>query len=339
MGVTFRRAVREQVGLILGLIGPSGGGKTYSALRVATGLAGGKPFAVLDTEAGRAKMYADFFAFDHADLTAPFRPETYAEAIRAADEAGYPVIVVDSCSHEHAGEGGLLDWHEEELQRMAKDDPQKREACKMAAWIKPKMAHKAMVQRLLQVRAHLILCFRAEEKIGMVRGRDGRLEVVQLGWQPICEKGMPYELTASFMVLPERPGYPQPIKLQEQHKAFVDLNAVLDEKAGELLGKWAAGGKAQGGSRGNAVPVSPQGGVHHPAPSQAPPSPADFMPPSDMDIVVADYRRSFERADTVHRLTSEGNKMEMDADLTRPQREGLRLYLKECLNRLGKKKP
>ena len=148
MTITFRRAVRENVGLVIGIAGPSGSGKTYSAMRLAAGIAGGKSFAVIDTEAGRAKHYAGEFVFDHADLHPPFRPAAYAEAIKAADGAGYPVIVVDSCSHEHAGEGGLLDWHEEELDRMAKDDWKKRESCKMTAWIKPKMSHKQMVSRL-----------------------------------------------------------------------------------------------------------------------------------------------------------------------------------------------
>ena len=33
MSFTFRPATRENVGLLIGLIGPSGGGKTYSAMR------------------------------------------------------------------------------------------------------------------------------------------------------------------------------------------------------------------------------------------------------------------------------------------------------------------
>jgi hypothetical protein len=102
---TFRPAVRENIGLLIGLIGASGGGKTFSALRLATGLAGGKRFVIIDTESGRATHYADRFQFDHGDLTAPYRPDRYREAIEAAIRAGYPVVVVDSASHEHAGEG------------------------------------------------------------------------------------------------------------------------------------------------------------------------------------------------------------------------------------------
>lgn len=246
--ITFRRAVREKVPLIIGVAGASGAGKTFSALRLATGMAGNKPFAVIDTEAGRAKHYASEFTFDHADLAPPFRPSAYADAIKAADEAKYPVIVVDSCSHEHAGEGGLLDWHETELERMANGDWKKRESCNMAAWIKPKMEHKQFVSRLLQVRAHLILCFRAEQKIEMKRGESGRMEIVPKtiasgfsDWIPICEKNMLYELTSSFLLTPDAPGVPKPIKLQTQMRPFVDLKKPLDESVGQHLGQWAKG--------------------------------------------------------------------------------------------------
>ena len=267
MSITFRRAVRENIGLIIGLAGPSGGGKTLSALRLAKGLSGGKPFAFIDTESGRGKHYADSFTFDHADLSAPFRPSTYADAIKAADEAKYPVIVVDSCSHEHAGDGGLLDWHEEELDRMAKDDWKRRESCNMAAWIKPKGDHKRFVTRLLQVRAHLILCFRAEQKVEMKRV-DGKLEIVPKtiasgfsDWIPICEKNMLYELTASFLLTPDKPGFPKPIKLPGAVRPFVNLDAVMDEQVGERLAQWAKGIKpeSQAVTQGPPPDVTPQG--------------------------------------------------------------------------------
>lgn len=246
--IQFRPAVRESVGLLIGLAGPSGGGKSYSAMRLAKGICGDKSFAVIDTEAGRAKHYADFFKFDHADLKPPFRPEAYAEAIAAADKAGYEAIIVDSMSLVWSGDGGVLDWQEEELNRMAGDDWKKREAVKMAAWIKPKMSHKHMVQKLLQVRAHLILAFRAEEKVEMVRGEDGKMKVVPKkgttsldGWWPVCEKNLPYELTASFLLTPDAPGVPKPIKLQAQHRAMFPLDSPITEDSGKRILEWAKG--------------------------------------------------------------------------------------------------
>jgi AAA domain len=251
----FKPAIRESVGLIVGLAGGTGSGKTFSALKLATGMAGGKPFALIDTEAGRARHYADQFKFDHGDLAPPFRPQRYAEAIFAADAAQYPVIVVDSMSHEWSSDGGILDWQEEELERMAGDDWKKRESCRMASWIKPKMDHKKMVQRLLQIRAHLILCFRAEEKIEMTKV-DGEWKVqpkkslVGLsGWIPVCEKALPYELTASFLLTADAPGIPKPIKLQEQHRGFFPLDRPISEQSGRDLAAWAKGAPAASTAR------------------------------------------------------------------------------------------
>lgn len=251
MSISFRPGIRENVGLLVGLAGASGSGKTYTAMRLASGIAGGKPFAFVDTEARRGLHYADAFKFDHAELHSPFRPDAYADAIQAADEAGYPVIVVDSMTHEWAGEGGVLDWQEDELDRMAGQDWAKRERVKMAAWIAPKKSHKMMVQKLLQVKAHLILCFRAEEKLEMSKDVQGKTVIAKKagvtgldGWFPICEKNLPYELTASFLLMAARPGIPLPIKLQEQHKKLFPLDKPITEESGRLIAQWAAGSPA-----------------------------------------------------------------------------------------------
>jgi hypothetical protein len=252
MTFTFKKAKRENAGLLIGLAGGTGSGKTYTALRLATGMAGDKPFALIDTEAGRGLHYADQFNFWHGDLSEPFTPDSYTEAIKAADEAGYPVIVVDSMSHVYAGYGGVLDWQAKELLRMAGTDERKQRACGPASWIAPKMAHKRMVQRLLQVRAHLILCFRAEEKIEIVRNPEtGRTEIVPKkgptglnGWMPICEKSLPFELTTSLLFTADAPGIPKKIKLQRQHMAFFPLDKEVTEESGRKIALWAKGGDA-----------------------------------------------------------------------------------------------
>lgn len=243
MAFTFRPAKRQNVSLLVGLSAPSGGGKTWSAMLLAKGMAGGKRFCVIDTEAGRALHYADKFDFDHGDLHAPFTPDAYEQAILAADAAGYPVIVVDSASHEWAGDGGILDMQEAELKRMGGGDN-----VKMASWIRPKGEHKRMMQKLLQVRAHIILCFRAEAKIDIVK-EGGKTVVVPKktltsvdGWIPICEKTVPFELTCSFLLTPDAPGVPRPIKLQEQHRAMFPTGKPITEAAGRELAQWAAGG-------------------------------------------------------------------------------------------------
>ncbi len=248
----FTPAVRESVGLWINMIGGTGSGKTFSAMRLASGICGDRRFALIDTENRRGLHYADSFKFDHADLRAPFTPDAYADAIVAADKAGYPVIVIDSGSHVWAGDGGMLDRQEAELDRMAGSDYSKRERVKMSAWIKPKMAHKHMVSKMLQVKAHIILCLRAEKKIEMVK-KDGKLVVQDKqsltgldGWIPVCDKNLPFEATCSFLLTADRPGIPHPIKLQEQHKDIFPLDQPIGEDSGKRLAAWAAGGTKAG---------------------------------------------------------------------------------------------
>ena len=113
----------------------------------------------------------------------------------------------------------------------------------MLAWRDVKLAHKRLVSRLLQCRAHLIFCLRAEEKIKFVKDdKTGKMRIEPAGWLPICEKNFMYEMTVSFMLGDDRPGHGRPIKLQEQHKPCFAPNTPLDESAGHQLAAWAAGG-------------------------------------------------------------------------------------------------
>lgn len=269
--VSFRPAIRENVGLWINLIGGTGSGKTFTGMRLASGIAGDKPFAVIDTENRRALHYADRFRFDHAELRAPFTPDSYSDAVEAADKAGYPVILVDSGSHVWAGDGGVLDMQEDELAAMVKrakdrndnrSEWQIRESGKMSAWIKPKMQHKHLVNKLLGVRAHVILCLRAEEKIEMVKNAQGKTEIVPKqtltgkdGWIPICEKNLPFEATVSFLFLARAPGVPVPIKLQEQHRALFQLDKPITEESGRALALWAAGGSSSTTTTGSVGPL------------------------------------------------------------------------------------
>lgn len=248
MTIMFRKATRDNVNLLIGLIAPSGGGKTYTALRLASGMSGDKPFAFIDTEAGRGKHYADQFNFDYAELKPPFSPDRYADAIIAAEKAGYGVCVVDSMSHEWAGEGGILDMQEAEIDRMSGGDWKKAERAQMASWIKPKGHHKKMMQRLLQVRMHLILCFRAEEKTEPGTDEKGRFKMLPKksltgvdGWMPTTEKSLPFELTCSVLLLPSSPGVPKHIKVGQQHIIMFPQDRCIDEESGKLIARWAHG--------------------------------------------------------------------------------------------------
>lgn len=249
MSIEFVDAKRSNVPLLILLAGGTGAGKTESALRLATGMSGGNAFAVVDTERGRALHKADDYSFKHADLEEPFTPERYAEAVKSADAAGFPVVVIDSGSHEYEGIGGVLEIQAEEFERLGG-----RDSARMSSWIEPKRRHKLFVRELLRARAHVILCLRAEDKIEVVK-KDGKTVVRPKesligaqGWIPICEKRLPFEATISLLLTADAPGVPKPIKLEGRHQGMIPLDRPLDEHVGRRLAEWAAGGEA---------PVSP----------------------------------------------------------------------------------
>lgn len=242
MSFEFKDAKRENAPLLILLAGGTGSGKTESAMRLATGLSGGKPFAVIDSENGRALHKADDYTFKHTPFDAPFTPERYSEAVQTADTAGFPVIVIDSGSHEYEGIGGVLEMQTEEFKRMGE-----KEGARMSSWIEPKRRHKRFVQQLLRTRAHVIMCLRAEDKIEILKV-DGKTVVRPKesltgaqGWIPICERRLPFEATISLLLTADAPGVPKPIKLEARHKLLVPLGEPLSEETGKALAAWASG--------------------------------------------------------------------------------------------------
>lgn len=245
-------AVRSSVPLLVGLMGPSGGGKTFSALRLATGIqkiAGGDIYGI-DTEARRMLHYADRFKFKHIQFDAPFGSLDYLAAIRHCVAQGAGVIIIDSLSHEHDSIGGMLDFHDKELDRLAGDDYGKRERVKMLAWQKPKAARAAMINGILQLPANFIFCFRAKEKIKLVNKA-----VVPQGFMPIAGEELVFEMTVNCLLLPHADGVPtwrsdqigerMMMKLPEQFRGIFQEEQPLSEAIGEKLAEWAKGGPAE----------------------------------------------------------------------------------------------
>lgn len=243
-------AAREQVGLMIGAMGPSGSGKTMSALRIATGIqriTGGEIYGI-DTESRRMLHYADAFKFRHIAFTAPFSPLDYLAAIEHCVTKGGRIIIVDSMSHEHEGPGGVLEMHEEEVNRLSRGDRDKAERVNMLAWAKPKAERRRLLNSIMQLDIDaIIFCFRAKEKIKLSAGKPPE----DLGWMPIAGEEFLYEMTINFLLPPNSNGVPQwqaqhrgeqaMIKLPEQFRKLFSVSKSLDESTGEELAKWAAG--------------------------------------------------------------------------------------------------
>lgn len=256
MAYHFRPAKREASNLLIGIAGPTGSGKTYSGLRLATGIVqvtGGK-IAVIDTERGRAKQYApdnlgySGFDFLHCDVEPPYSAENYKGAFEVGEEVAGEggVVLIDSMSHEHEGDGGLLDQHDAEVKRMSGGDQRKAERVKGFAWVKPKKMRRDFVNRILQARCHVICCFRAKEKIKMMKV-DNKMTIVPIGWQPITGDDWPYEMTIMCLMDDKRKGVPiihefDAGKLPDGLQKRFPLDKPLSEFTGKQLAEWSRAG-------------------------------------------------------------------------------------------------
>ena len=245
----YMPAVREATPLLLGLVGPSGTGKTFSALRLATGIqrVSGGEIALIDTEARRALHYAEKFRFNHVPFGAPFSPLDYLAAINHCIAKGAKVIIIDSMSHEHEGPGGVLEMHDQELQRMSGGDRGKAERMNLLAWQKPKAERRRLINSILQMDINCIFAFRSKEKLKIVKGQDPE----PLGFMPIAGEEFVYEMILKCLLLPGANGVPtlssgfrgeqMMVKVPEQFHQLFAKPVQLSEDIGEALARWAAG--------------------------------------------------------------------------------------------------
>ncbi len=188
----IHRATKCRAKLRLGMSGPAGSGKTYSALLIAHGLGG--RIAMIDTEHGSGDLYADLLpeGYDVLQLTPPFTPARYIEAIHALEAAGAETIIVDSLSHAWSGEGGSLDRHGKIADRSGNS---------WQAWRQVTPEHNALVEALLQSPCHVIATMRAKtEYVQEKDERTGRQIVRKIGLAPVMRDGIEYEFTI-FMEL------------------------------------------------------------------------------------------------------------------------------------------
>lgn len=205
MALQFKKATKEQSKLRLALFGPSGAGKTYTALRIATGL--GIPIAFIDTERGSASKYADRFDFDVLEL----EDKTiggYVEAIKAAAQGGYPSLVIDSLSH---------GWQEllEEIDRLAKA---KYKGNTWSAWSEGTPMQRRLVNAILDYPGHVLATMRSKTE-WTTQEVNGRKQPVRVGLAPESGKGIEYE----FDML---------IEMSTEH-----IGAVLKDRTGKYQDK------------------------------------------------------------------------------------------------------
>ena len=181
----FTKATRQKARLRLALTGPSGSGKTWGALLLALGL-GGK-IAVVDTERESASLYSHLADFDTLNLAAPFTPERYIEAIKAAEEGGYDTLIIDSITHEWSGVGGCLEMVDQIARAKYKGNT-------WSAWNDVTPRHRALLDAILHSPMHIIVTLRSKTETSQTE-ENGRKKVVKLGMKAEQRDGFEYEMT------------------------------------------------------------------------------------------------------------------------------------------------
>lgn len=190
----FSKAVRSRRKVRAAFDGPSGSGKSYSALRLAFTLVKfgmGKRVAVIDTENDSASLYAGEspdgvpWEFDALNLKS-FGPDKYTHAMNAAVKEGFDIIVVDSLSHAWIGEGGALDLVDQ------------KSGNKFTAWKDITPMQRKMVDTMIHSPAHVIITMRSKTEYVMEEeiNSSGKKVMVprKVGMAPIQRDGLEYEM-------------------------------------------------------------------------------------------------------------------------------------------------
>ena len=228
----LRKAQRRAAKIRLGLASPSGGGKTYSALLIAKGLAGSwDKVAIIDTENGSADLYSHLGDFNVLQLTAPYHPEKYIDAIRECEQAGMEVIIIDSITHEWSGVGGCL-----ELQQIATE--RQRIKNTYTAWKEVTPRHQKFIDAVLQSNCHIITTVRSKTDYLQVE-HEGKKSIQKVGMAQVTRDGFEYELTVS-------------LELDVNHYAVTSKDRtclfegkpsfIPSEETGKMLKEWCESG-------------------------------------------------------------------------------------------------
>lgn len=197
----IRKAVRSRQFLRLALMGPTGGGKTFSALRIASAIAQrvGGSIVVIDSEEGSSELYAgevnpdggvfDFGVIDLSREIGKFRVENYISALKACKESGVKVVVIDSASHAWAGEGGVLEF----VDRAGK----RNNGNSYTAWREGTPLQQEFVRSILSYPGHVIITMRVKTEY-ILKEVNGKKVPVRMGLQPVQRDGIEYEFTCVF---------------------------------------------------------------------------------------------------------------------------------------------
>ena len=224
----FQKAKKEKIYLKVLLAGASGSGKSYSALKLATGIANkmGGRIAAIDTEAGRIRYYANEFDFDDLQLSEPYTPEKYIEAITQAVDGGYSVVIIDSITHEW---NYILD----QVDKIPGTNSYTK-------WGKLTPRHNKFTEKVIQSPINIIATVRGKDAYVLEQDKNGKQVPKKVGLGYTQRDGLEYEYTVTFNI--DQTNHVATAQKDNTH-LFENKYEMLTEKDGEALYEWANSGE------------------------------------------------------------------------------------------------
>jgi hypothetical protein len=252
MTFKIQQAKRELIWTKIALIAPSGGGKTYSALRIATGmleelkkLGQAKNGKILmgNTEHARGRYYANEFKYDIVDLEAPYLPEMFTEFIEYSVSEDYPILILDSTSPEWEGKMGCLELHQQA-------------GGTYQSWAKVTPRHDKFIGAVADSPIHTIATMRGKDQYEMEKGDSGKASVKKLGVGAQQRQNFEYEFTLSFLI--DQKTSMAVAQKDNTHLFEHEGEVLLNEKHGIQLIQWANSGEGFTPSLRNVKVESPE---------------------------------------------------------------------------------
>ena len=234
----FQKAQKQQLKARVAFVGPTGSGKTWTALEWARTLVGpdGR-IAVVDTENNSAAYYSDRFDFDVCPVGEPYEPHRLTTIIREAAKEGYDAVVVDSLSHFWEGEGGVLDIADNAGQRSGGGNS-------FAGWKVATPQLRNLIDVLRSVDMHVIVTMRSKMEwvLDQVE-RNGRTVSVprKVGMAPVMRQGVDYEFTVVIDMNLEHEG--AVTKSRCSDIADVIMRPHRAGETAETFGRWLNSGE------------------------------------------------------------------------------------------------
>jgi len=187
MSLTFTPATRHEAKARVAMIGPTGAGKTWTALQFARTLAGPTgTIGVIDTENDSASLYSDVYQFQSAAWYPPYDPAKLAAAIGVAAKQ-FDVLVIDSLTHFWQGDGGVLDIVEQEGARQRGNQ--------FVGWKKGTPLWRGILDACIFAPCHVIVTMRSKMDYVQTQDSDGRKRVEKMGMAPVARNDVEYEFT------------------------------------------------------------------------------------------------------------------------------------------------